>query len=1132
MSGRATERLWDRLLKSGRNTLGRRTLSVRAQRVLKTHLADLESYRFWNRRHGRSRLWPHQVEAIGLACGYIAAWHNPISSGRRLPGRSALIKMPTGTGKTGVIATLARCLTDVRRTLVLTPRIALVEQLIADAGSEFFVETLGYVASDPPQACRAPRLVRRGVRRSTAHADDIDGCILDRLLDSNRDRLAKALADSRARALLVGTPNALLDVQMNAAQEPASHSRTVLEALKGFDLVVVDEGHYEPAPEWGPAVRRLGRPTLLLSATPFRNDYKAFKVAADYVFNYSYDEAVKDAIIREVLLYDSPSGAGHTGAFDGFAARVATLWQELVRDRRVPGVGGARLVVRADEFESLSALQRIIERACGTVALLVHHQQLADDSKARRFHNVAAARMAADKNDIRILLHESKLLEGIDDPAIVAIACYSPFENARQMIQQAGRAVRRRSRKTGVDAKAYLMARPELLSHMKREWKQYERWERYCRKSPAAIVSGETALPELVLEHAPEIQYIGRTFRTRFGADGPCSADELAIPATTAAYLSVKGAIELDRLATEVEEMLSAEDRFEVTAVTDGPGNCRAFTYYMFNASRLLRSTLMPEWHMGVCALVAWGDLLFAHDTEGIDEILKDAGLTRVTREKLLQAFPDRRDVRVNRMSFISLDLSDRAIRSQITRTHSFADTFTDLLDPALVPTAVSGVVGGTPRYVGLRRARVSESGRARLSLGDFADWTRGLAAQFSGPSGASPIHGVFGRYADVVTPPDAAGGMPISVLLDLSDRTDEFGVAAEGAGGDEHQDPDPLDFADLCADVDGEGQFTIVIDEDRMLSATIEYRAGRYVLKSDDLNELLPPREENGAGRTPVTFCGSLNREQAFRVITASALVYAHGYFYRPERNMKRAGIETLLSGVPAFAAATSEKGEAATNRRQWTRESVFGMVHSISSEGVTDRERKRWFGAFGHELDRCSLIVCDDDGSEMTDFVALDERGKRVIFVHAKAKPEAHPKSVTEVQVVGRQVLASLAHVASVNAGRFFQAGRLGTKWKVGRSPELPRIWRDRANRAADEAQSAIEVALRDRSWNREVWMALGRILGRQQLLEALREERPDAKSLHLAFYLAALDTACGRGNVKLRAFCADDLPAGAGD
>ena len=64
----------------------------------------------------------------------------------------------------------------------------------------------------------------------------------------------------------------------------------------------------------------------------------------------------------------------------------------------------------------------------------------------------------------------------------------------------------------------------------------------------------------------------------------------------------------------------------------------------------------------------------------------------------------------ITQVSANSLDMSDRAIRSLTQRTRSFAETFTDLLDPMLRPTTVTGYVGGSGRYIGIVRAKVADA--------------------------------------------------------------------------------------------------------------------------------------------------------------------------------------------------------------------------------------------------------------------------------------------------------------------------------------------------------------------------------------------------------------------------------------
>ena len=76
-------------------------------------------------------LWEHQRQAVATARRYLAA--------PEVGDASALITMPTGTGKTGVIATIATALPEVTgHRLVLTPWNALVVQLIDDLRERFW----------------------------------------------------------------------------------------------------------------------------------------------------------------------------------------------------------------------------------------------------------------------------------------------------------------------------------------------------------------------------------------------------------------------------------------------------------------------------------------------------------------------------------------------------------------------------------------------------------------------------------------------------------------------------------------------------------------------------------------------------------------------------------------------------------------------------------------------------------------------------------------------------------------------------------------------------------------------------------------------------------------------------------
>src|SRR5689334_1996576 len=72
------------------------------------------------------RLWQHQTDALVFAIDHLNRFDS-----------TCLIRMPTGTGKTGVIGCLSR-LSNSGTTLVLTPWANLREQMIFDLTTGFW----------------------------------------------------------------------------------------------------------------------------------------------------------------------------------------------------------------------------------------------------------------------------------------------------------------------------------------------------------------------------------------------------------------------------------------------------------------------------------------------------------------------------------------------------------------------------------------------------------------------------------------------------------------------------------------------------------------------------------------------------------------------------------------------------------------------------------------------------------------------------------------------------------------------------------------------------------------------------------------------------------------------------------
>jgi superfamily II DNA or RNA helicase len=175
----------------------------------------------------KSKLWKHQSKALGFMVKHLSELNSP-----------CLVRMPTGTGKTGLIACLTR-LSNQESSLVLTPWAHLRNQMISDLDKAFWEKT-EIVPGEAAVVAMYP-----------SNAEDV--------------------LKQDGKKVIVAT-----FATLNALRR--DHPDTYKKLAKTISLVLVDEGHYEPAVEWGKSVKGLNTKTVLLTATPYRNDLKLFRI--------------------------------------------------------------------------------------------------------------------------------------------------------------------------------------------------------------------------------------------------------------------------------------------------------------------------------------------------------------------------------------------------------------------------------------------------------------------------------------------------------------------------------------------------------------------------------------------------------------------------------------------------------------------------------------------------------------------------------------------------------------------------------------------------------------------------------------------------------------------------------------
>lgn len=1158
-------------------------MTIEAVEYYQKEIRELQKHAFWKASDTQKQyrpvggLWAPQRRAVATCVAYLGA----CSAG--LASESALVKMPTGTGKTAVIATLACALTQVRRVLIVTPQRALVDQLIDDVHWRFWQnfgliysrgtfigltpEVATGVTAKSVKAARSSKTTTSTVlAASETPSPPTGGPGVVRLLPSTAIKIASISSDERLvvvstfKALeqvvrparpahrLVGARGANAELPPDRSSEgpiEEALASQLLPVLKDFDLVIVDEGHYEPAFVWSQCIRELNRPTVLFSATPYRNDFKYFAVRGRFAFNLSLEEAVGRALIRPVQFAEAKWLPADDRPKE-FAQAALKFYDSVVRRYPWPDPGKApRVVVRAHDFESLRALQAGFA-AARQRTVLIHDNIKKEDPAALEFNSASAALRSPATRGITFWLHQWKLLEGVDEKAFACVAIYQGFSNSRAAIQQIGRILRFLDHSKSPGETACIFASETVLTDIEQRFRRYERFERYFDCNPKRALMQEARLPSVMLKDAPEYQYLFGDFCERLGLDDDAPApsfDDFKLP-FRATVLRRREKTDLDELARRCQVAMGLEDRYDMRIITprqDDPTNARLIVYLTWQNSEILVRHSFPIWNLGVMAIVEVGNRIFLFDTDGLVIDVDRLGLETEAPEALRRLVPadaGQMHWRVGQTSAVGLDLTDGAVRSATARMHDFSTGFYDLAQNSQALTALRAhgrnARRAVSRYLSLERSTISDTlGQVRAKthgISAYVKWTEAVAMALDDTGGADSA--VFDRFAKSVPAPSPDDAVPLNILFDLQEVLDNESPEAWN-----NTKVAALLEAELSVDVDENGEFMLRVGEE-MLEGTIKYeitgtvhRRGRYVINSPQMDAFVA----EAGGDQPTSLSRAVTRRQAFRIVPAAVgLTYARRTFYRAGIDFAaiKEGKETgtpleALRPSAWMANVISEKGRGAMS--EWVSGSIFGGMYARYGFARHGRRSpsNRVFPIALHdpklekELEEFDIVVCDDGSNEMVDFFLVSNSTRRVVFVHAKVNDSK--MSLNAMQVVGRQAQAGLPFMLKHTVIDSREAW-WATAWSTDDNRQISnRTLRSSAS-PGEATWQAIDAALKSAAYSKEVWIWAGKSLSKSALIDKLSGDRPTAHGLQMLYYLAALQTSVARANIGLRIYCSD--------
>lgn len=1002
--------------------------------------------------HAGSRTWQQVIDAKW--------WVNQQGALRRMNGylaaksdRQAMVRMPTGTGKTAVIATLGQLLEDKPRCLVVAPWENLVKQLRREL-SERFWKKVGEEESFTPRECKV----------------------------FTPSTFASARKEVAAGGVLLCTNQTLQALRKNDAN---------FKKLRNWcDLVLVDEGHREPAPRWAEAVRELESPTILFTATPYRNDLQLFDVDSDYTYSFTFGEALDAHIVRDVSFIDGAwplSGANVTTEFvHQLVKSVAATAKQLGLDE-----SAVRVIVRCEDAEQIKSVVPVLV-ARGRSVIGVHETFGKSDGKqfAKEVPDPAV-------ETAQFWVHQNKLLEGLDDPAFRLIAIFGRFTNARNVVQQVGRVIRNPGLKAG--EAAFVLAHSK--HGQKALWDRFIEYESYVRERLRQGGNEVSALEHFLAARTAARFYFLGDFRKLLHPEDVTDPRSVVRLRKSVLVRTASTGFRWATLVRGIQHELLTGD-----AVPFGGAYQDQSTFlqlFQISEQSEIVSEAYLETRLGYLFARKLGDLIFFADSEGRSPKYLVSSTTAIAPEELQRLLPDQQST-IKEISLINGDFGNNAYLRRSLSTQSLELVPPTLSDYAHVCSTATGSVrsaSGSPketrrRYLSFTRGRLSERTTPIIEYADFEKWLDDMAAQLrdSALSGDDSLE----RFA-----------RPYQYIGTEEPRHILFDIASESIDATAMPALTPTPNADDLWLVNG-GSFRGEIEE-QYFEATVQFNSqtGRFEIESAQLDHV---RIDVPDGRRRI-FTNYLNESQEFRILLGTSVVYAQGRFFTPNLRPWRGGgsrinIEKIVVGCAGLAGITSEKGDLTG----WSATSVFGAIS----------DKAKVFHAAGWTPD---ILVCNDVGApEIADFFGLSETTKKIVMVHAKKASEGSKLSASSFHDVCSQAVRYLGFFNPSDAQTKLSEAKIAGKWAPDASKykEQKRLVWSPAGLSANDVLKKFDAAISDPTFTREVWLVMGNGLSHGAFVKAVAKNTPKPNERELSYLLQSTWCAAASVGAALKVIC----------
>jgi superfamily II DNA or RNA helicase len=1042
-----------------------------------------------------SHLRDYQLEGVDLMSNYILDYDNDKTI------LSGLVALPTGSGKTIIIASLACCLPRKGCVLVLSPRRPVIDQLFKELSGNLFLNKFKGLKKQPTKSVFDEKATEKDIKSDSVICWTIQK--LHKVRDTN--------------------PN-------------------LYEILKqNVKLILFDEGHYEPAPKWSETIRAFRAPKIIFTATPFRNDFKKFDIDWDnYVYKKSFEELKDLKYLRKVKVEDLGKKENIVLAVNDAIAR----FDKIKKTHKE-----ARLIIKCDSSESILSISKELVKLKRSFFSI--HETFKKDFKDKNeilspYLLNAVPKNQEDKEE-DIWVHQFKLVEGIDSSKFRCLAIIDEMTNTRSLVQQIGRIIRN-PKQNNETAYVYNYTEADYINA----------WNGFVSLDKSGKITKTLAEQILddVNDKVGEHQYIDKKVRLKLTKEQFVNWTEeelktqVQIPLKANFIEKKKSFNSIHFIKEYLDHNLKDKDHVfykNIYGVNSG-----IYLYFTVKNSPFLTDSFFPEITHQICFFKEEKDFLIFYDSGKLLPIGKDKlGLGYgLESSKLRSIFKQSDDTVLSRVALKSSNIGSLEPHSHSFMASSIQDTAPNLNDFSHFLSSTFGHYKDKKiykdykdvslkdkefqirTYIGFSTGRISQSEGKNVKFKEYLDWIEYLCASLNK---SSKIPDVFNRYSTEIS--NVKDSTPECILLDLFELEIDLKVVNNIDDSEEDISIKQLSILDkfsvISKDSKGKYNFELVVNE---ILFTIEIlfddKRNKYVLDCKELSGEIETVDAEFENRV-VNLIKVLNRKQCFRILTKKGLSYSGGRFYEPHfkfgNNFDKtvSPIPNMLISIDALSKIYSEKGtKNGTSKDSWQDASLFSLLAnrgegSQLKEYMLEKDEKE------------ELLICTDLNTEPADFILVTDR--KIAFIHVKGKGNSKPESHGQY---GASAISEICNQAVKNAHLLSifddsPPGNLKT-WTKPWNPNNKKSYNVQNRIRTAVLPVEIDPTSHESIWNyivkkkmdvnisKEVWLVMGYTLKKNVLLEKIGGKNPRAEAKQAALTLESTLASIHSLGLKLKVFC----------